>query len=111
MISVVIFLPAVCAILLLATERANHRMLWAIGLAGSILTLLLGIPLATSFESGTAALQFVDQVPWVPSLGISYKVGLDGLSLPLFLLTLLLSPLAILASVREITQRVKEFLV
>jgi NADH-quinone oxidoreductase subunit M len=111
MISVVIFLPAVCAILLLATDRENHRILWAIGLSGSVLTLLLGVPLAVGFDPRTAALQFVDQAPWVPSLGISYKVGLDGLSLPLFLLTLLLSPLSILASTREVTQRVKEFLV
>jgi NADH-quinone oxidoreductase subunit M len=111
MTSVIIFLPALCAILLVATDRANHRVLWALGLTGSALTLLLAVPMLLGFEGSSAALQFVDEVAWVPSLGIRYKVGLDGLSLPLFVLTLLLSPLAVLASVHEITHRVKEFLV
>src|SRR5262245_25413596 len=110
MLSLTIFLPAICAILLLATDRANHRILWTEALVGSVLTLIVGIPIAIDFQPGTAALQFVDELPWVPSLGITYKVGLDGLSLPLYLLTLVLTPLAILASTRDIESRVKEFL-
>jgi NADH-quinone oxidoreductase subunit M len=110
MISIIIFLPAVCAALLLATHRDNHRIQWAIALGGSLLTLLLCIPLGTGFDPTTAALQYVDHAAWMPALGISYKVGVDGLSLPMILLTALLTPLAILASVGEIGHRLKQFL-
>jgi NADH-quinone oxidoreductase subunit M len=67
------------------------------------LTLLVG------WKMGSAELQFVEQVPWVPQLGISYFVGLDGISLWLFLMTSFLGPLVVLGSWTAIAEKTKGF--
>lgn len=54
-------------------------------------------------------MQFVEQAAWVPSLGISYQLGIDGISLPLVMLTTVMMPLALLSSWSSVTERVKEF--
>ncbi len=110
LISVITFLPLVTGVLLLGTDRENHCVLWGIALAGSLLTLLACVPLWTGFVPGAPGFQFVEDVPWIPSVGIGYKLGVDGLSLALIILTTLLTPLCILASTKEIQGRVKEFL-
>ncbi|MEK7853540.1 MAG: NADH-quinone oxidoreductase subunit M, partial [candidate division NC10 bacterium] len=63
------------------------------------------------FNMVTADMQFVQQVPWIPAIGVSYYVGLDGISLWLVLLTTLLSAISVLASWGPITERVKEYMV
>ena len=79
-----------------------------------ILTLvefLLSIPLFTSFETGFAGMQFVTKIPWMESLGISYHVGLDGISLFLVLLTTFIMPITILGSWRSIHKGMRGFLI
>lgn len=79
-----------------------------------ILTLvefLLSIPLFTSFETGFAGMQFVTKIPWMESLGISYHVGLDGISLFLVLLTTFIMPITILGSWRSIRKGMRGFLI
>jgi NADH-quinone oxidoreductase subunit M len=63
------------------------------------------------FDPSTSAMQLVEYRPWVREWGISYKMGIDGISLFLVLLTTLLGPILILASWRDIKVRVKEFLI
>ena len=72
-------------------------------------TFLLSIPLLTRFKTGTAAFQFVERIAWIPTFGVSYHVGIDGISLFLVVLTTLLSTLAIWSSFAAITDRVKEY--
>jgi NADH-quinone oxidoreductase subunit M len=58
-----------------------------------------------------AGMQFVERAPWIPAYGISYHVGIDGISYWLILLTTFLTPLAILGAWHYITKRVREFIV
>jgi NADH-quinone oxidoreductase subunit M len=71
----------------------------------SIFTLAIAIYLATQFKTGTADYQFVENHTWISGLGISYHLGVDGISLLLVLLTALLSVLAILGSWNSIKDR------
>ncbi|MBI3013995.1 MAG: NADH-quinone oxidoreductase subunit M [Candidatus Tectomicrobia bacterium] len=76
----------------------------------SLLDFVLSLKLYTDFNPATPALQFVEKVPWIPRWGVSYSVGVDGISLFLILLTTLLSSVAILSSWKAITERVKEYM-
>ena len=74
-------------------------------LVTTIITLAIAIYLATQFKSGTADFQFQENVSWIPNLGISYHLGVDGISLLLVLLTTLLSVVAILGTWNSIKDR------
>ncbi|NUN47268.1 MAG: NADH-quinone oxidoreductase subunit M [Candidatus Brocadiae bacterium] len=108
-LSTLIFAPVVGAVALLFMPRANVRETRLAALSVSFLVFLLSIPLWTEFREGTAALQFVENRAWVPALGITWSLGLDGLSMPLALLTTFLTPICILAS-WSIQDRVKEYM-
>lgn len=71
----------------------------------------LSLQLYRSFDSSTAAFQFVEHAPWIPWLKINWTLGLDGISLLLVLLTTLIMPLCVLCSWQYIRTRVKEFLI
>ncbi|MBB3729057.1 complex I subunit 4 family protein [Nonomuraea dietziae] len=82
--------PLLGAALLLVPATAGRLRL--IGLLVSGLTLALAVLLAVFFEYGQAArLQFAVDVPWIPSLGLRFHLGIDGISLPLVVLTALLT--------------------
>jgi NADH-quinone oxidoreductase subunit M len=89
MLSIITFLPLVGILLLyLLPGRASWR--WIAALTGGI-ELALGIVLAVLFNWSSGKLQFVERANWIPTLGSSYHLGIDGLSLPLILLTVLLT--------------------
>ena len=89
--------------------RRNEAFTRTFALGISIVTFLLSLILFVQFDRTSAQMQFVERGSWIPSYGISYHVGVDGISVLLVILTALLSPLAILASYRGITERVREF--
>ena len=60
-------------------------------------------------EPGVGAMQLVSNAPWIPAWGIGYRVGIDGISLVMVLLTTVLMPLSVLASWRYITTRERGF--
>ena len=105
-LTAMIFLPAVGVALVMALPKENHAAIRWTALGAALLDLILGIPLVAFYKSG--AMNFVESVAWIPSAGITYHLGLDGLSLPLFILTLLLSAVAIVAS-WSITERVRSY--
>jgi len=83
-LSLIIFFPllGIPIILFLSYIYNNSEESLKIGaLVVTLIEFLISIPLFTNFETGTAAMQFVQKVPWIESLGISYHVGLDGISL------------------------------
>ena len=94
MLSLIIFLPLV-GVLALYLTRNTGAWRWIAVLASGA-TLVVGIIIAALFNWTSGSLQFVEHVPWIPSLGASYHLGIDGLSLPLILLTALLTFLALL---------------
>ncbi|MFO7892642.1 MAG: NADH-quinone oxidoreductase subunit M [Longimicrobiales bacterium] len=79
----------------------------AFGIA--LLEFVVSIPLWFAFDALTSAFQFQTAVPWIESWGIYYRVGIDGISVLLVLLTTLLMPLAILGSFKYITERERTF--
>ncbi len=94
MLSIIIFLPLVGV---LALYLMPNTALWRwIAVITSAATLIVGIFMAVRFNWSTGALQFEEHIPWIPSLGASYHLGIDGLSFPLILLTTLLTFLALL---------------
>jgi len=108
-LTIITFLPLVGALPLLAIKKENTKGIRNWALAVSILTFVASVPLFTGFDLSSSRMQFEQSVPWIPSLGIQYHVGIDGISLFLVLLTTFLTPLAILSSWNSIEKRVKEY--
>lgn len=107
-LSLVIFLPAVGALLLLALPRLRDGATRAISLVATAATFLASLGLLSGFR-GSGAMEILERRPWLPSAGIEYHVGLDGLSLFLVLLTTFLMPVTILSSWRSVSERVREY--
>ncbi|OFW62166.1 MAG: hypothetical protein A2133_03610 [Actinobacteria bacterium RBG_16_64_13] len=104
-LTILTFLPVAGALVMLVFMRKRPSAYKTTALVTSIFTLALAIYLATQFRADTADFQFVENVSWISSLGISYHLGVDGISLLLILLTTLLSVVAILGSWNSITDR------
>ncbi|HVU22952.1 MAG TPA: NADH-quinone oxidoreductase subunit M [Opitutus sp.] len=100
LLSLIIFLPWLGAAALALLPRLSNNAARGFALAASLTTLLLGVIAAAGFDPW-AGLQFTEQHPWIPSLHVSWHLGLDGMSLLLVLLTGLVAPAALLASRRE----------
>jgi NADH-quinone oxidoreductase subunit M len=109
-LTIVTFLPAIGAVLLLFYNREHKQSIRMFTLVVTILTFLVSLHLIAHFDSRNPDFQFAIKVPWVPSLGIDYSMGIDGISVFLILLATLLTPLAILAS-WSIENRVKEYFI
>ncbi|MGH9315552.1 MAG: complex I subunit 4 family protein [Thermoanaerobaculia bacterium] len=109
LLSVVIFLPTAGALLLLLFPESRVREARAFALAVSALEFAVSIPLWTRFDITSATFQFGERTAWIPSFGISYAVGIDGLSLVLILLTTLLTPVSLLFSWTHVEKSVRGF--
>ena len=107
-ITLVVFLPilGVVALLLAKEEQAK----W-VALGTSLVVLVASLPLWVQFDLSTPAMQFVEKHQWIATPSIHYAVGVDGISLPLVLLTTFLTPLCILVSWTAIGTRVREFMI
>ncbi len=93
-LSVMIFLPIVAGLILLLTP-AGKGLARLTGLVISFASLILGLDIFFKFKE-QAALQFVENVPWIPSFGINYHLGLDGISLFVLLAGAVLMPMVYL---------------
>ena len=111
LLSAVTFLPAVGAVVIALLPRGQERLARSLALLTALAAFVISLPLYTGFDGGQAAYQFVENRDWMPSLGIAYHLGIDGISLLLILLTTFLMPLAILSSWHSIERRWKEFAV
>ena len=110
-LSLLIFFPILGAVVLLFMNKENARAIRWVALVFAFVEFIFSLPLFFAFNSKTAAMQFVEDFWWVQSYGISYKLGIDGISLLLVLLTTFLTILCILCSWTAITFRVKEFMI
>ena len=100
LLSLMVFLPWLGALVLAVLPRLGTGASRGLALAFSLSTLVLGLGAAAGFDPH-AGLQLVEQHAWIPSLHVSYHLGLDGLSLLLVLLTGIVGPMSLLASWRE----------
>ena len=111
LLTYLIFIPLAGAVLIALVGKGRDGLSRWLALGVSLVNFLVSIPLFTRFDSTTPSMQFVHRFDWVKSIGISYSVGIDGISLFLVLITSLLSLLAILASWTSVIKRVREYMV
>jgi NADH-quinone oxidoreductase subunit M len=109
LLSAVVFVPAAGAALLLLFPKSAEKAARNVALGISILDLVLSIPLWTRFALTQTGFQFREKMAWIPQLGISYDVGLDGISLLIVLLTTVLTPVALLFSLSHVEKEVRGY--
>ena len=111
LLSWLVLTPGVVALVLLAMPREAVRIhRWA-SLAASLLTLALAALAWSRFDAADPGFQLREAAEWLPAVGISYRLGMDGIALVLVLLTALLQPLVFVASWVSIKERVKGYVV
>jgi NADH-quinone oxidoreductase subunit M len=108
-LTLVTFLPALGALLMVLLPRDRTELIKGTAFAVTAATFLVSLPLYFGFNAASAGYQFVEHRTWMPTLGISYHVGVDGLSVLLVLLTTFLTPLTVLSAWHSIESRWKEF--
>ena len=114
LLSLVTFLPLLGALIIMTVRgedevvasNARWTALWT-----SLITFGLSLILWFRFDKSTADFQFVEEVSWLPEFGISYAMGVDGISVLFVLLSTALTPLCILASWESVQSRVREYMV
>ncbi|MGH9029167.1 MAG: proton-conducting transporter membrane subunit, partial [Acidimicrobiales bacterium] len=102
-LTVLILLPAGAAVVAALVprnlpERTSRLVVQAVGFAGTLATLALAVTVAVRYRTGNGGYRLVSRHQWVPTLGISWHLGVDGISLFLILMAAVLFPLALLAS-------------
>jgi NADH-quinone oxidoreductase subunit M len=109
-ISLILFSPAIVGLVMALLPREDEALHRWFAFVGSLIPLALTIALWFAFDSHEPGYQFEEQATWYAAINSSYHVGVDGISLPMVLLTTILTPLAILASF-GIKDRVKSYMI
>ena len=111
-LTIVTFLPLIGVLAILLTnppKRGSENLVKGIAVVTSAITFLGTLLILMRFDPGTPGLQLVDRFDWIPSWGIQYFLGVDGLSILMVLLTSFISMLAIASSWNAIKTQVKQF--
>jgi NADH-quinone oxidoreductase subunit M len=109
LLSLLVWLPIIGGFVVLGLNRHEHGARW-MSLVVSLATFLFSIPLWTGFHRGTAAMQFVERAPWIATLHADYYLGVDGISMPLILLTTFTTVLVVIASWENVSKRVAQYM-
>lgn len=106
-LSLTIWLPILAGFLIIAVGDRPARKLAGIA---SILTFLVSLPLYFGFDSSTATMQFQESLAWLPSFGINYALGIDGISMPLIILTTIINVIVVISAWEVIKDRPSVYL-
>ncbi|MEA1990284.1 MAG: NADH-quinone oxidoreductase subunit M [Pseudomonadota bacterium] len=109
-LSTLVWLPIIGGLLVLFAGRNNPSVAKWLSLAVAGLTFILSIPLWLNFDTTTAAMQFEEKVAWIPMFNIYYHLAVDGLSMPLVLLTTFTQVLVIASAWDVIKERVEQYM-
>ena len=109
LLSLITFVPVAGAVVVLLLPRRQESATKLVALVTTLVTFAISLPVYFRFDPGSADYQFVEQRAWIPSFGISYHLGVDGISVLLLLLTTFLMPLVLLSSWTSVESRWKEF--
>jgi len=109
-LTLVTFLPLAGAIGLTLIGRDRHQVIRAVALGTALVTFVISLHTWWHFDATSAGFQFAVEAEWIPQFGISYRMGVDGISLFLVLLSTFLMPLAIVVS-WSVGERVKEYFI
>ena len=111
LLSLAIWTPIAFGVMLLALGRDDQAQAvrW-VALVGAVVSLLVTLPLYTQFNVTTAAMQFVEKMPWIERFNINYHLGIDGISVWFILLTAFINVIVVIASWEVITRRVNQYM-
>jgi len=108
LLSVLIWLPIVGGFAVLGLGEREGTARWvSLGIAG--VTFIASIPLWVSFNPGTAAMQFVERTAWLPALHSDFYIGVDGISMPLIVLTTFTTVLIVISGWENVEKRVSQY--
>ena len=110
LISIIIWLPVIGGIVVLLLGDSYKEAARFAALFFASATLILCLSLVAGFDKTLASMQFVERATWIPSFNIFYHVGVDGIALPLILLTALMSLLVVIAAWQVIQKNVAQYL-
>jgi len=102
LLSLTIWLPILAGLVIIALGDGPSRKIAA---GASKLTLLVSLPLYFGFDSSTAAMQFTESVAWLPGFDINYALGVDGISMPLIILTTMINVIVVISAWEVIKDR------
>jgi len=108
-LSVILFTPLVGSVLLLFVPRESGNAHRVLGNLFGMLGFIVSLPLVAWFQVGKSGYQFQETASWIPSIGATYHLGIDGISFLLVMLTTLLGAISILSSWSAIQLRKKEY--
>jgi NADH-quinone oxidoreductase subunit M len=109
-LSLTIWLPIIGGALVLASgNKAANATRWT-ALIIAILTFIVSLPLWSSFDTSTAQMQFVERAMWIERFGIEYYLGVDGISMPLIILTTFITVFVIIAGWEVIQYKPSEYM-
>jgi NADH-quinone oxidoreductase subunit M len=107
-LSLLIWLPIAGGFVVLALgDRAELAKWFSLGVSG--VALVMSVPLWTWFKINTAEMQFVERAPWVPTIHADFYVGVDGISMPLIILTTFTTVLVVIASWSNVAKRIAQY--
>jgi len=109
LLAIVIFLPIVGGFVVLGLGKRVEAAKW-LALLVSLATFALSVPLWTWFKTGTAQMQFVERAPWIPAIHADFYLGIDGISMPLIILTTFITVLTVIAGWTNVAKRVAQYM-
>ncbi len=110
MLSLIVWLPILAGVLVMAFGARRPMAARWFALLSSVLVLGLSLVLLPAFDMHTYAMQFVERAPWIPQFGIHYHLGVDGISLPLIILTTLTTVIVIVSAWEVIQEKTHQYL-
>jgi len=111
LVTMVVFLPLLGSVLLAVLPSSRPQLIRWTALGIALLTWVASLVLLAAYDNTVGGYQFTQSISWIPMFGITYTVGVDGLSLALVVLTTTLTWIAMLASFGPIQNRVKEYMI
>jgi NADH-quinone oxidoreductase subunit M len=111
LLSILIGLPALSTLVIALIPATRTEAIRRVALVGTLATFVVSLALIGAFQVGEPGFQLVERAPWIPAWGINYQVAVDGITLPLVMLSTFIIPLAVLATWGHVSERTKGFYV
>jgi len=109
LLSLLIWLPIAAGVVCLIMGSNRIATVRWVALIASLLTFVVSLPLITGFDSSTFAFQFAEKLPWIPAFKLYYALGVDGIAMPLIILTTLITVPVIVAAWTVIETRPAQY--
>ena len=100
-LTLLMVLPLAGSVVVAALPKTNEKLVKQVALVTTLIVMAATIAMATTFQRDNVELQFVEKYSWIPSFGINYALGIDGLALVLILMSTILAPVVVLAGWNE----------